>query len=136
MNLNCNPYYETKFGATYLGNSLELMAGIPDESIDLICTSPPFALIRKKNTEMLMLMNMLNGLKIMRYIFTVFLNQQAHWLLILVAAGLRGCQFVLFIILNWLLLCAKQKKEADLGFIWHKNYIGIIQQNYPLLPNG
>ncbi|MEH1856332.1 MAG: DNA methyltransferase [Nostoc sp.] len=48
MRLNCNPYYETKFGAAYLGNSLELMAGILDESIDLICTSPPFALIRKK----------------------------------------------------------------------------------------
>ncbi|MEH1841061.1 MAG: site-specific DNA-methyltransferase [Nostoc sp.] len=48
MRLNCNPYYETKFGAAYLGNSLELMAGILDESIDLICTSPPFALVRKK----------------------------------------------------------------------------------------
>jgi site-specific DNA-methyltransferase (cytosine-N4-specific) len=41
-------YYQTEFGAAYLGNSLELMKYIPDESIDLICTSPPFALIRKK----------------------------------------------------------------------------------------
>lgn len=43
-----NPYYQTKFGAAYLGNSLNLMSEIPDESIDLICTSPPFALLRKK----------------------------------------------------------------------------------------
>lgn len=48
MRLKCKPYYETKFGAAYLGNSLELMAGVPDESVDLICTSPPFALVRKK----------------------------------------------------------------------------------------
>ncbi|MEA5554209.1 site-specific DNA-methyltransferase [Anabaena cylindrica UHCC 0172] len=48
MKLNCKPYYTTKLGAAYLGNSLELMANIPDESIDLICTSPPFALVRKK----------------------------------------------------------------------------------------
>lgn len=48
MRLKYNPYYETRFGAAYLGNSLELMAGISDESIDLICTSPPFALVRKK----------------------------------------------------------------------------------------
>ncbi len=48
MELNFNPYYITNLGSAYLGNSLELMAGIPDESIDLICTSPPFALVRKK----------------------------------------------------------------------------------------
>lgn len=47
MKFSCNPYYETKFGAAYLGNSLELIANIPSASIDLICTSPPFALVRK-----------------------------------------------------------------------------------------
>ena len=48
MIIKNEPYYQTKLGAAYLGNSLELMANIPDESIDLICTSPPFALVRKK----------------------------------------------------------------------------------------
>jgi DNA modification methylase len=48
MKLNFNPYYQTKLGAAYLGNSLELITDIPAESIDLICTSPPFALVRKK----------------------------------------------------------------------------------------
>lgn len=42
------PYYQTSLGSAYLGNSLELMTEIPSESIDLICTSPPFALVRKK----------------------------------------------------------------------------------------
>ena len=42
------PYYTTDEGAAYLGNSLDLMAKLPDQSIDLIMTSPPFALQRKK----------------------------------------------------------------------------------------
>jgi DNA modification methylase len=46
--LDIVPYYSTKLGSAYLGNSLELMASVPDESVDLICTSPPFALVRKK----------------------------------------------------------------------------------------
>ena len=41
-------YYSTDFGSTYLGDSLELMKTMPAESVDLILTSPPFALTRKK----------------------------------------------------------------------------------------
>lgn len=48
MKLSQSPYYKTELGSAYLGNSLELMQGIPSESVDLICTSPPFALVRKK----------------------------------------------------------------------------------------
>ena len=46
--VSLEPYYKTDLGAAYLGDSKELMKQIPDESIDLICTSPPFALVRKK----------------------------------------------------------------------------------------
>lgn len=42
------PYYETAHGAAFLGDSLELMKHIPDNSVDLILTSPPFALTRQK----------------------------------------------------------------------------------------
>lgn len=48
MELKTHPYYQTKLGAAYLGDSLKLMAELPDESVDLICTSPPFALVTKK----------------------------------------------------------------------------------------
>lgn len=48
INISSKPYYRTNLGAAYLGNSLELMLELPDESVDLICTSPPFALVRKK----------------------------------------------------------------------------------------
>lgn len=40
--------YQTPFGSAYLGDSFHLMQRLPDESVDLIMTSPPFALQRKK----------------------------------------------------------------------------------------
>src|SRR5579862_8654530 len=43
-----NPAYTTAFGAAYCGDSLELLRGLPDESINLVMTSPPFALQRQK----------------------------------------------------------------------------------------
>ncbi|WP_341527368.1 site-specific DNA-methyltransferase [Nostoc sp. UHCC 0302] len=43
-----NPYYIHHSGAAYLGDSLELIKFIDDNSINLILTSPPFALTRKK----------------------------------------------------------------------------------------
>jgi site-specific DNA-methyltransferase (cytosine-N4-specific) len=42
------PYDEHEHGAAYLGDSLLLLDAIPANSIDLILTSPPFALTRKK----------------------------------------------------------------------------------------
>lgn len=42
------PYYKTKLGAAFLGDSLELMRQIPDQAVNLVVTSPPFALKRKK----------------------------------------------------------------------------------------
>lgn len=42
------PYFSTHLGRAYLGDSLKLLPKIPDKSIDLICTSPPFALLRQK----------------------------------------------------------------------------------------
>jgi site-specific DNA-methyltransferase (cytosine-N4-specific) len=41
-------FYTTPFGEAYLGDSLVFLPQIESESIDLILTSPPFALKRKK----------------------------------------------------------------------------------------
>lgn len=43
------PLYETELGAAYCGDSLEVLRSIPPQSIDLVLTSPPFALRRKKS---------------------------------------------------------------------------------------
>lgn len=42
------PFDHRKYGAAYLGDSRELMARVPESSVDLVITSPPFALTRKK----------------------------------------------------------------------------------------
>jgi DNA modification methylase len=47
--LRTKPFYETKLGRTYCVDSLEFMRGeINDSAVDLIMTSPPFGLVRKK----------------------------------------------------------------------------------------
>lgn len=43
-----SPYYTTAFGAAFLGDSLDYMRKIKSNSINLVMTSPPFALIKKK----------------------------------------------------------------------------------------
>lgn len=42
------PMYQTQLGAAYVGDSRELMRGVGDGSVDLVLTSPPFALQRQK----------------------------------------------------------------------------------------
>lgn len=43
------PAYTTSLGAAYCADSLDLLEVMEPESIDLILTSPPFALLRKKS---------------------------------------------------------------------------------------
>lgn len=40
--------YDTKLGGAYCGDSLELIDTLEDNSIDLVITSPPFALLKQK----------------------------------------------------------------------------------------
>jgi len=46
--MQSKPLYHTAGGQAYVGDSLELLAELPDASIDLVMTSPPFALRRQK----------------------------------------------------------------------------------------
>src|SRR5437773_5806672 len=43
------PYYVTKMGAAYLGDSRGLLEKVKKESVQLVITSPPFALRRQKS---------------------------------------------------------------------------------------
>ncbi|MGQ9910635.1 MAG: DNA-methyltransferase [Candidatus Flexifilum sp.] len=42
------PLYRTQMGRAYVGDALDLLSGLEDSSVDLVMTSPPFALQRKK----------------------------------------------------------------------------------------
>src|SRR5208337_2714027 len=46
--LRRKPYFQTKLGAAYLADSLEFLRELPDNSISLVLTSPPYALHFKK----------------------------------------------------------------------------------------
>ena len=41
-------FHKTKHGKIYLGDSLDTLAATKPQSVDLIMTSPPFGLVRKK----------------------------------------------------------------------------------------
>ena len=43
-----NPAYQTTWGAMYEGDASDLLKDLPDESVDLVITSPPYALHFKK----------------------------------------------------------------------------------------
>ncbi len=43
-----DPAYTTRRGAVYLGDALDLLRAIPDGSVNLVVTSPPYALEFKK----------------------------------------------------------------------------------------
>lgn len=43
-----SPYFASRQGAAYLGDSLELLESLPSNSLNLVITSPPYALHFKK----------------------------------------------------------------------------------------
>lgn len=46
--MKSKPLYRTEAGNAYVGDSLELLSALESDSVDLVMTSPPFALRRKK----------------------------------------------------------------------------------------
>lgn len=48
MHLQLDPVYKTELGALYCADSLEFMRNLPSDSVDLVVTSPPYALHFKK----------------------------------------------------------------------------------------
>ncbi len=48
MLMRSKPFYRTMKGQAHVGDSLKLLEELPDSSIDLVMTSPPFALRRQK----------------------------------------------------------------------------------------
>lgn len=48
LELKFTPFFTTAYGEAYLNDSIEVLKKMPDNSIDLVMTSPPFGLIKKK----------------------------------------------------------------------------------------
>ena len=48
--MQSDPIYRTKLGQAYCADSLELMRAMPGGQVDLVLTSPPYALHFRRNT--------------------------------------------------------------------------------------
>lgn len=48
VRMKSKPLYRTQNGKAFVGDSRRLLAELPDNSVNLVMTSPPFALLRKK----------------------------------------------------------------------------------------
>lgn len=48
-NFKEQPLYSTDLGSAFVADSLEMLAQLPDNSVNLVMTSPPFALLRQKD---------------------------------------------------------------------------------------
>src|SRR6266540_3582592 len=42
------PYYSTRLGNAYLSDAIDVLKAVPDNSVNLVITSPPYALHFKK----------------------------------------------------------------------------------------
>ena len=131
MKLPFTPLYSTHLGQAYLGDSLAIMRKMPSETINLILTSPPYALHFKKEY----------GNKSQAEYVSWFMEFAKEFLRVLRPDGslvidLGGC---------WqqgtptrslyhfeLLLCCARKHISTLL----KNSIGTIPLSYPHLRNG
>ncbi|MGB6200170.1 MAG: DNA methyltransferase [Candidatus Acidiferrales bacterium] len=49
MSIEMSPYFKTQYGSLILADSLSYLANQKKQSVDLIVTSPPFGLVRKKD---------------------------------------------------------------------------------------
>lgn len=48
LEIKDTPYFQTQIGEIYLADALDVLKQMPNDSLDLIVTSPPFGLIKKK----------------------------------------------------------------------------------------
>ncbi len=46
--VKADPFYATELGLAYAGDSVELLKSMPEKSVNLVMTSPPYALHYKK----------------------------------------------------------------------------------------
>ena len=91
------PHYVTSLGEAWVGDSRNLLREIEDCSIDLVVTSPPYGLVKKRNMGMKVKRTMYGGSVPLRGRSTVCLNPLEASFSMLPVHGRRGCQLVPYI---------------------------------------
>ena len=116
IKISLSPYYTTELGSAYLGNSLELMAELPNESIDLICTSPPFALVRKKEYGNVDAHKYVEWFKAFAWEFYRILKPQGSLVIDIGGTWLKGFPVRSMYHFELVIELCKPKAEGGLGF--------------------
>jgi DNA modification methylase len=116
IKISLSPYYTTQLGSAYLGNSLELMAELPNESIDLICTSPPFALVRKKEYGNVDAHKYVEWFKAFAHQFYRILKPQGSLVIDIGGTWLKGFPVRSMYHFELVIELCKPKSEGGLGF--------------------
>ena len=125
------PVYKTKLGKAFCGDSLDFMRGLPDGEIDLVVTSPPYALHFKKeygNADQKQYVAWF--LPFAREIRRI-LKPDGSFVLIAAGRGHPGAPSCLFIITASCLHCATTWASTSA-----KSFSGTIPPRCPPQPNG
>ena len=111
------PYYATKRGAAYVGDSRKLMTELPDNSIDLICTSPPFALLREKRYGNVQADKYIEWFEPFLKEFRRILKDQGSFIIDLGGTWEKGKPYRSLYQYEFLLHLCRPEEEGGLG--WH-----------------
>ncbi|KJH71160.1 DNA methyltransferase [Aliterella atlantica] len=114
--LNNSLHYSTELGSAHLGDSLKLMQELPDESVDLICTSPPFALVRKKEYGNVEAHKYIEWFKNFAYQFHRILKPQGSLVIDIGGSWLKGYPVRSLYHFELAIELCKPPQEGGLGF--------------------
>jgi site-specific DNA-methyltransferase (cytosine-N4-specific) len=131
MNLSVSPYYQKEYGAACLGDGLELIQHLPAKSVNLIVTSPPFALTRKKEYGNKSADEYVDWFLGFSSQFKRVLTDDGSLVIDLGGAYLPG--YPVRAIYQFELLVRLCKEQ---GFFWRRNSTTIILLACLLLPSG
>lgn len=106
----------TSHGAAYLGDSVELMKELPDGSVNLICTSPPFALLRQKKYGNVSAEDYINWFLPFAEQFKRILAEDGSLAIDLGGSWLKGLPYRSLYHYEFLLRLCKPEDEGGLGF--------------------
>lgn len=116
VQIKSEPYYETSHGAAHVGDSVELMKQLPDNSIDLICTSPPFALLRQKQYGNVSADDYVNWFLPFANEFKRVLKKNGSLAIDLGGTWIKGIPYRSLYHYEFLLRLCKSEEEGGLGF--------------------
>ena len=109
-------FYETSNGLAYQGDSAELMREFPDHSVNVICTSPPFPLLRQKKYGNVSAEDYLQWFLPFAKEFKRILHPEGSLVIDLGGTWLKGLPYRSLYHYEFLLKLCKPEGEGGLGF--------------------